>query len=66
MSTSESSLECNIPSSNACICHMSTTTLGITEMLEQTENKKKLMLNETLTQLFLGENAHMAITQAEV
>lgn len=57
MSTSESSLECNIPSSNACICHMSTTTLGITEMMEQTENKKKLMLNETLTQLFLGGNA---------
>ena len=43
--------ECKIPSSNACICHMSTTTLGITEMMEQTENKKKLMLNETLTQL---------------
>ena len=48
--------ECNIPSSNACICHMSTTTLGITEMMEQTENKKKLMLSETLTQLFLGGN----------
>ena len=32
--------ECNIPSSNACICHMSTTTLGITEMMEQTENKR--------------------------
>ena len=43
--------ECNIPSSNACICHMSTTTLGITVILEQTEKKKKLMLNETLTQL---------------
>lgn len=40
MSTSESSLECNIPSSNTCICHMSTTTLGITEMMEQTENKR--------------------------
>lgn len=30
---------------------MSTTTLGITVMMEQTEKKKKLMLNETLTQL---------------
>ena len=59
MSTSESSLECNIPSSNACICHMSTTTLGITEMMEQTENKKKLMLNETLTQHISWVETHL-------
>ena len=49
---------------------MSTTTLGITEMMEQTENKKKLMLNETLTSFPRWKRScmtrHMAITQAEV
>lgn len=51
---------------------MSTTTLGITVMMKQTEKKQKLMLNETLTQLFLGGlkrtcvTTHMALAQAEV
>jgi len=49
---------CNLPSIDACIGHMSTPTLGIAVMKKQTEKKKILMLNETLTHLSWVE-AHL-------